>query len=98
MGVTQNLSNTVFIDCALIVIPCLEDEYQSGHLSFIDHYLEHESVKFPTYIYVRVFFTRKSARFYAFRNKSTPSTPLPSMLARTNICKCTRSDYRLFLL
>ena len=46
----------------------------------------------------RVFFTRKSARFYAFRNKSTPSTALPSMLARTKICKCTRSDYRLFAL
>ena len=44
----------------------------------------------------RVFFTRKSARFYAFRYKSTPSTALPSMLARTKICKRTRSDYRLF--
>ena len=46
----------------------------------------------------RVFFTRKSARFYAFRYKSTPSTALPSMLARTKICKRTRSDYRLFSL
>ena len=40
----------------------------------------------------RVFFTRKSARFYAFRYKSTPSTALPSMLARTKICKRTRSE------
>ena len=45
----------------------------------------------------RVFFTSKSARFYAFRNKTTP-TALPSMLACTKICKCTRSDYRTFLL
>ena len=50
------------------------------------------------YVYSRVFFTRKSARFYAFRYKSTPSTALPSMLARTKICKRTRSDYRLFSL
>ena len=49
-------------------------------------------------VHDRVFFTRKSAHFYAFRNKSTPSTALPSMLARTKICKCTRSDYRLFAL
>ena len=54
------------------------------------HYFELECI--------RVFFTRKSARFYAFRYKSTPSTALPSMLARTKICKRTRSDYRLFLL
>ena len=46
---------------------------------------------------IRVFFTRKSARFYAFRYKSTPSTALPSMLARMKICKRTRSDYRLFI-
>ena len=45
---------------------------------------------------VQVFFARKSARFYAFRYKSTPSTALPSMLVRTKICKHTRSDYRLF--
>ena len=47
-------------------------------------------------VVTRVFFTRKSARFYAFRYKSTPSTALPSMLARMKICKRTRSDYRLF--
>ena len=48
------------------------------------------------HVKIRVFFTHKSACFYAFRYKSTPSTALPSMLARTKICKRTHSDYRLF--
>ena len=51
---------------------------------------------FAYILHTRVFFTPKSVRFYAFRNKSTPSTALPSMQARTKICKCTRADYWLF--
>ena len=47
----------------------------------------------------RVFFTHKSARFYAFRYKSTLQLLcMPFMLAPTKICKRTRSDYRLFSL
>ena len=57
-----------------------------------------QSIQFYIKLGTRVFFTRKSERFYAFRYKSTLSTALPSMLARTKIWKRTRSDYRLFLL
>ena len=77
----------------------ITDQYKhkQGRVHWVEvpHVLEHTLFKLNSYLDLepstRVFFTRKSARFYAFRYKSTPSTVLPSMLARTKICKRTRS-------